>query len=85
MYRYTLKPFIKSKHKSYYKHGRLYLDSAYACTLIEWPVDYQMRVTLSTYLDVVYYSKNKLRQVPAGNGVLVDVSLYDEEEIGETN
>lgn len=81
MYKYSLQPYIKSRYKPYFKGGRAYLqDRAFLNTLLSGPVDYQMSITLSTYLDVVVYSKTRLTHVPAGNGVLVPAYLFVEEE-----
>lgn len=81
MYKYSLLPGIKDRYKPYFPGGRRYLQMSYARTLLKEPVDYQMSITLSTYLDVVFYSKTRLTHVPAGNGVLVPVSLYLEEQL----
>lgn len=83
MYRYSLLPFIKNKHRSYGRYGKKQLKWGYAQTLCPKSKDYQVMLTYLSFLDVVVYSKTRLTQVPARNGVLVPATLYLEEKLQE--
>lgn len=80
MYKYTLKPYLRQKmNRGPYRFmewefvNQLMKDNKLS--------GYDVHITISAYSDVVFYSKKKLLQVPAANGILLPVALYDEVEI----
>ncbi len=84
MYKYTLKKKYKSRMFKWYDLGKRHLKWEEARSLAPKGSAYHDIVTYSSCLDVVYYSKTRRQTIPAANGVLVDVALYDEEKIGDT-
>lgn len=81
MYKYTLKQYLRQRMTKSFS-GR-YLDWSYTNQLMKdlGVSGYAMHTAISSFSDVVYYSKKQLLQVPAGNGILLPVALYDETEV----
>lgn len=75
MYKYSLQKYLLDIYKK-----QKYLRYEYVKAQMP-RASYAEHIALSTFADVVYYSKVPLREVPARNGVLLPVRFFVEEII----
>ncbi len=80
MYKYTLKPYLHQRLHTGYWSGQNY---GYVHQIMKdnHLSGFTIHDAIAHFSNVVFYSNKQVLQIPARNGILLPVALYDEVEI----